>query len=370
MTQVKPSKNGHMYQVLGETVRIVSRSDEGLAEQIPAANYSVSQNPMTGEFYLSRIDPFVLPKLYGEFEKKASRILQTFRDRPNSTGVLLAGEKGGGKSLLAKTVAHLGKKTGLATIMVNAPFHGDEFNRFVQSIGQPAIFLFDEFEKVYKMDAEGNPQEGMLTLLDGVFPTKKLFILTCNNKWEIDTNLVNRPGRVYYFMEFEGVSEEFVLEYCRDNLKNQEHNRGVVALSKMFYHFNFDQLKAVVEEMNRYNESPAEAVAMLNIKMSELNRDRSFKISLRKGQKSFVIDPDRTEVTGDPLTGSFTALYYKDAKAEKIDEGTAFTVTGRNISAVVNGQYIYERDGWTVTLTEAPNKEFNISEHLERSLAF
>lgn len=142
--------------------------------------------------------------------------------------------------------------------------YGETFNTFLQSIKQPTIVLFDEFEKVYEGHGE---QEALLTLLDGVYPSKKLFLLTCNNKNHIDSHFRNRPGRVYYTLDFTGLGADFVQEYCNDNLNPEFRSKaaGVVAVAKMFERFNMDMLKAMVEEINRYGESAQDVLKYLNI---------------------------------------------------------------------------------------------------------
>ena len=237
--------------------------DESLdiQDQLPPRNYVIKQNPMTKSFYLDSADDFELPnKLYGDTVPKAERILNTFMDRSQSTGVLLSGEKGSGKSLLAKTISVFASKIGIPTIMINADWHGEDFNKLIQDISQPCVVLFDEFEKVYGRDE----QEAILTLLDGVFPTKKLFVFTCNDKWKINDHMTNRPGRIYYALEYEGLDCDFISEYCNDNLNNKDNVSQVCNLASTFEHFNFDMLKAVVEEMNRYKETAFEVIKMLN----------------------------------------------------------------------------------------------------------
>jgi len=92
--------------------------------------------------------------------------MRTFTDRSNSTGVLLTGEKGSGKTLLAKHLSIMGYDMGIPTIVINSAWTGDSFNKLIQDIEQPLIVMFDEFEKVYNREE----QEKMLTLLDGVYP--------------------------------------------------------------------------------------------------------------------------------------------------------------------------------------------------------
>lgn len=230
---------------------------------LPAGNFIIKKNPMTGALYFEQIESFPEPgKLYGNVLARGERILNTFETRSASTGVLLNGEKGSGKTLLAKHLSQLAALKGYPTIVINAPWCGDQFNQLIQSLTQPTVILFDEFEKVYDREQ----QESILTLLDGVFPSKKLFILTCNDKYRIDAHMRNRPGRIFYMLDFKGLDKQFIREYCEDRLNAKEHINAIIKISMLFDQFNFDMLKALVEEMNRYNETPQEALEMLNAK--------------------------------------------------------------------------------------------------------
>ena len=230
--------------------------------KLPPCNFIIQQDQM-GSLYLEQVDSFEFTsKRYGDNEKNAERIMNTFLNRSLSTGVMLAGTKGSGKSLLAKCLSMRGAELGIPTIIINAPYKGDSFNRFLQEIEQECIILFDELAKVYDRD----DQESILTLLDGVFPSKKLFVFTCNDKWRVDSHMRNRPGRIFYMIDFAGLSSEFITEYCEDNLLNKSYIDTICKISSLFAQFNFDMLKALVEEMNRYDESPQDALKILNIK--------------------------------------------------------------------------------------------------------
>lgn len=246
----------------GSTYRIVSDQDIEVCDGLPPLNYTVKQHPVSKDFYLEPVDAFVMPKkLYGDTYAKAKRVLNTFRERPLTTGVHLDGVKGSGKTLLAKVVSHLASKDGIPSIIINQPFHGDEFNSFIQSIDIPAVIIFDEFEKVYSWDS----QNKILTLFDGVYPTKKLFIITTNDAQSVNNFLKNRPGRIYYSFKFDTLSQEFIEEYCNDNLKDKSQIDSILKYTKVFSFFNFDMLSAAVEEMNRYNESLQDVLNYLNI---------------------------------------------------------------------------------------------------------
>lgn len=248
----------------GNTFRVADNNAVEVHDQLPAGNYIVKQD-MFKNFFLEMVEGFSqVPKLYGDTQKNSDRIINTFLSRDVSTGVLLNGEKGSGKSLLAKTLCIDANKLSIPTIIINQPWVGDDFNKLIQDINQPAVILFDEFEKTYDSDS----QEHMLTLLDGVFPTKKLFVLTCNDKYRVDRHMRNRPGRIFYMLEFKGLGTEFIREYCEDNLKDslKHHINKICDIAMLFDQFNFDMLKACIEEMNRYDDTPQDALRLLNAK--------------------------------------------------------------------------------------------------------
>lgn len=291
----------------GKTFRVSSKEAMDLHEKLPAGNYVIKKDEMSGQLFLESIDAFEIKgKQYGDLTRNTGRIMSTFLDRPATTGVMLAGEKGSGKSLLAKAVSIDAYKQGIPTIVINAPWAGDKFNSFIQSIEQPCVILFDEFEKVYDRES----QEAILTLLDGVFPSKKLFVLTCNDKWRVDAHMRNRPGRIYYMLDFKGLTADFIIEYCEDNLKAKEHIDKIVQIASLFTEFNFDMLKALVEEMNRYNEAPEVALKMLNAKPEFDNGTAKYAVELSvEGVPIERKDIDKQQWQGNPLSGAIHINY-------------------------------------------------------------
>jgi hypothetical protein len=346
----------------GTAFRVATRESMDLHESLPVGNYTVKYDKIADSFYLEQIESFdIRGRIYGNTQTQAERILTTFADRTASTGVMLTGEKGSGKTLLAKMLSVEAAGQGIPTIVINSPWCGDQFNAFMQMIEQPTVILFDEFEKVYDRD----DQEKMLTLLDGVYPSKKLFVITCNDKWRVDQHMRNRPGRIYYMIDFKGLDQEFIREYCADNLKNTLHTDSVCSVATIFDQFNFDMLKALVEEMNRYNETAQEAMQMLNAK-PEFSSEVAYAVQLQpKGQD---IDSRLVETRvwqGNPLTQALNLDYKVFANPEDKDsdwdwESCSFATGDLRQIDSQQGRFVFvNAQGDRVTLTRNRERKFN-----------
>ena len=103
--------DGDMYTIGGEPNMI-----DG---PLPRGVYNLSFHPKIG-YYLKRTQDFSLPpKVYGDLSI-ADRYLKTYNHRTRNTGVLLTGQKGSGKTILAK---YLAIKSGLPVICINDAFN-------------------------------------------------------------------------------------------------------------------------------------------------------------------------------------------------------------------------------------------------------
>jgi hypothetical protein len=339
----------------GNSFRVSTKEALDLHETLPVGNYTVKFNEMGNFFYLEKIEDFTSPsRIYGNCVKHTSRIVNTFMSRPATTGVMLTGEKGSGKTLLSKNVSIELAKQDIPTIVINTSYHGDTFNQFLQSIDQPCVILFDEFEKVYNSE----DQEAILTLLDGVFPSKKLFMLTCNNKWRVDQHMRNRPGRIFYMIDFKGLDSGFITEYCEENLEAKEHISTIVSIASLFSQFNFDMLKALVEEMNRYGDTPQEALELLNAK-PEFDSGSKFNIEVVHDGKEIKEHTDEFE--GNPLKAGGIEIGF-DTDPDSDDADYTYKVFSAETLVKLDaekGVFVFEDKGTRVTLTRVVERTFS-----------
>lgn len=156
------------------------------------------------------------------------RVLHSFNnDDKNTTGILLTGEKGTGKTVTAKVIA---ERANLPIVVVHPETLLTELNAFFKSFDDPVCILFDEVDKNFIT-------RDLLTFLDGIQKTaKKLVIMTANDSNRVDEFLKNRCSRVRYYRNYSMVEDakEYaemiakdrgienineVVDYCIKNIK-------------------------------------------------------------------------------------------------------------------------------------------------------
>lgn len=349
-----------LYINRGSQYTITADADLKVSEKLPVGTYTVGFDQLKGCFYFDVIDNFEFKgKIYGDVEATAERFLNTYDDRGGGTGVLLDGEKGSGKTLLAKMISIKGYERGIITVVISQPWHGELFNEFVQSIDQPAIFLFDEFEKVYDVDRD---QSKILTLLDGTYTSKKMFIMTCNDRARLSYYMLNRPGRFFYALRYRGLTQDFIQEYCEDVLNNKSQIDLIKRFAVTFNDFSFDILKAIVEEMNRYDESLKQVLKYLNVSSTGSNRKYKVTKFELKDEKVKIVAADELLNDGEAINifNGFTMFF--ENEDEESDFFSVRFEPEHIIKIDASGKVIAENDFAHI---EAEHKEMTPKDYLE-----
>ena len=242
--------------------RLVIKPNGADYDLIPGKVYDLSYDRYTGDDIFKENGELSLPsKVYtskkDEFFKK--RVLTYFNNAfTDTTGVMLAGTKGTGKTIMAKVLA---KESNLPIIIVDSEYPEYRLIKYFKQISTPVCILFDEVDKSFDT-------EKMLDFLDGLQKTsKKLVIMTCNNLHKVSEYLQDRCSRIRYLrkyttddnLEFLDVlindmgikNVEEVSKFCRENIKLLSMDNIVAFLNEVKMLENEDiTLDEIISVMN------------------------------------------------------------------------------------------------------------------------
>lgn len=281
----------------GSTTTLVQYSADALTDKVEAGIYEL-RSSMMGLYLQRKCTTYALPKLYGSIVRRASKIMGTFNDRETSTGVLLSGDKGTGKSLLSMLLANIAVSEGNPVIEVKEAFYGASFEELMNAIPN-AVLIFDEFAKVYKVekDTDNNPQEKLLGFFDGAGAKKRLMIFTENKTSGINEFMLNRPGRIFYHYKYSKLTPDVIQEYCEEKGLVEDKIQYLQNFAISANEFSFDILKAIVEEILRYpTDEVKELIDDLNIQQGDMSKNiKVVHIADTTGKQFVIFDQTNKE---------------------------------------------------------------------------
>ena len=224
--------------------------------------YSLNEDKYCDDLYLKEDKDFEFPERYylnSDDNRFINKVVNTFNNTTKlTTGVLLSGLKGSGKTLMAKKIA---VSSNLPIIVVNQNVSANDIEPFFAKINTDVCVIFDEIDKYWST-------RYLLGFLDGVKPScKKLVLCTCNDEDEIDEYLNDRCSRIRYKKSFNCLTKDVIEGIMNDVLTNKEKAKSVTEfIYSAIKVVSYDNVMMFAEEVkNNPDESYETILADMNI---------------------------------------------------------------------------------------------------------
>ena len=214
--------------------------------------YNINVDRYTSAISLEETSGLSLPsKVYctQRDERFIDKVINSYNlSESGFTGVMLAGLKGSGKTVMAKVIAN---KSGLPIINIDKSIRPYILRNLVEKLGDTSVcFLFDELDKIL----EDYDDSVLLQVLDGSDTKGKHMILfTCNDDNKISEYLIDRCSRIRYWRKFDEMSPSLIMEVLNDKLNDKKEVKSLTDFIKdNFEVCSFDNIAYFVKEANDY----------------------------------------------------------------------------------------------------------------------
>lgn len=270
--------NGKVYNLKWDRYNGMSYFEEDGLLSLPAKVYTTKSD----DVFIKRINTYF---------QKTSKL---------STGVMLSGIKGTGKTVMAKVIA---KNSNLPIIVVDEDYPTGRINDFFRKFETPVTIIFDEVDKHWDT-------EDLLGWLDGVQTNaKKLVLFTCNNEDRVNDYLKDRCSRVRYIRHFEANDNaRFLREILRDKGIAEDKIEDIYTfIVNNFGLLSIDNILSFIDEKLLFPELSNEEI------FNDMN------ISSKKGKKNIIGEtPDEEDEDDDDWLYDDDEEYEEDESLHKI----------------------------------------------------
>lgn len=270
------SNNQIYYCFHNNVVNVVTLNSASAFTTLPPAVYSLMYSEMGGYYLTMDKERFKAPeKVFGNVSNRVNHIIKRYDNQTNSLGVLLTGNKGSGKSLFTTLVSNSMIERGFPVIVINDSYSGQDMNEFLNKIGE-CVIIFDEFAKTYNRQE----QNKLLTLFDGIMSSKRIVLVTENDKHCLNDYIINRPGRFMYHFKYEKLEEEVVNEYCDYKGVPEKIKKQIHLLRNRSAEFSMDTLVAIVSEYHMFGSEDCNVDDLVSILNISLSNESLYKLTL------------------------------------------------------------------------------------------
>ena len=234
----------------GDNVHFKS-STEGLDYDLEGGKvYIVKSERYSDSAYLKVAPDLQMPEKVYKTEndsKFITRVLNHYnKSEIGTTGVMLSGLKGSGKTIMAKEIA---LQSNLPIILIDNSVHPskliDMFNKLEDV---PVCVIMDEIDKF----TDEYDSDYLLRIFDGINSTgKKLVVCTCNEVCEVNQYLFDRCSRIRYWREFDELQPSMIQEILEDKLDDKDEVKPLTDfIVNNFSCISFDNIISFAQEVN------------------------------------------------------------------------------------------------------------------------
>ena len=234
--------------------------------------FKIKKDNTNNWFYPEYVrEKYVVPnKIYGDLYKNAVMVWNTYIRDGKSTGVLLTGYKGAGKSLLTNLISNIAIDNNVNVYVIEDLDGTIELVSFINSL-RNCVIILDEFGKMFNMQL----QNKMLNMFSDSYASNKLFIVAENSMSNVSEFILNRPGRLLFGLDFSKLDIKVFEEYVADFPIDKKFLEELRAFYKKSVEFTFDHLSNIIRIHLQYpDKSMEELENILNIKTTS---NSSFK---------------------------------------------------------------------------------------------